>query len=193
MTPNLTRDQRKRNQCRAFSLNCLWKHTHVEEVWYLSHKKCIVAVGLDVNSAATVSQFQSIWQEQHWAVFTSVLLSRASSHPCSYLSSSSHKSGSSLAQWHRSLHPDCHMEVKLISLQHSSTAWAFLLTSITQVVPRLEWEQVGEHMLGAQPGTVTELYGFIIQTHKLSPSRAPFQLPVFIIVQQDLNSKSLKG
>lgn len=27
-------------------------------------KNCIVAVGLGVNSAATASQFQSIWQEQ---------------------------------------------------------------------------------------------------------------------------------
>lgn len=115
--------------------------------------------------------------------------------PCSYLSSSSsssHKSGSSLAGWHRSLHPSCLMEVKVICLQHRSTAWAFPGSSITQVVPGLEWEQLGEHVLGARPGTATEFYGFIIPTHKPSPSRAPSHFPVFIIVQQDLNSKSSK-
>lgn len=48
-------------------------------------------------------------------------------------------------------------------------------------------------LLGAWSGTVPEFYGFIILTHKLSPSRAPFHLPVVIILQLKLHSKSLKG
>lgn len=48
-------------------------------------------------------------------------------------------------------------------------------------------------LLRARFGTVPEFYGFIIPTRKLSPSRAPFHLPVFIILQLELHGKSLKG
>jgi len=100
--------------------------------------------------------------------------------------------------FYRRLHPSCHAEVKPIYPPRTSRAGAFLFTSVTQVV-RLHRRAVGEReclqgmLLGARSGTAPEFYGFIIPAHKLSPSRAPFHLPVFIILQLEFHSKSLKG